>query len=159
MGTGLGAVSIYWLAPLMVCAAPVILLPLGVFLFASSRRTETGGPRCGACGYNLTGSQSNRCPECGKLFIEAGVNLTATHLLAGRRRLGVTLIVAALVLPLLSGVMTSISMLNLARAQAAQAAVAARQAQQQSAAVNQFLRQTLEATDAAASRPAANASD
>lgn len=30
-------------------------------------------PRCAACGYNLTGLTSNRCPECGRLFIEAGV--------------------------------------------------------------------------------------
>ena len=29
----------------------------------------------GRCGYNLTGSESNRCPECGTLFIEAGVTL------------------------------------------------------------------------------------
>lgn len=32
-------------------------------------------PICGNCGYDLSGSEANRCPECGRLFIEAGLKL------------------------------------------------------------------------------------
>ncbi|HPF40082.1 MAG TPA: hypothetical protein P5081_04515 [Phycisphaerae bacterium] len=32
-------------------------------------------PQCGNCGYDLTSAESNRCPECGRLFIEAGVRV------------------------------------------------------------------------------------
>ena len=47
-----------------------------VVLFKAQRRGREGtDPTCGQCGYNLTGSESNRCPECGTLFIEAGVTL------------------------------------------------------------------------------------
>ncbi len=64
----------------MVPVIPVLLISLAVcvffvlaLMFGFRRRTAGDGPRCGNCGYNLTGSQSNRCPECGKLFIEAGI--------------------------------------------------------------------------------------
>ena len=47
-----------------------------VVLIKGQRRGRQGtDPTCGRCGYNLTGSESNRCPECGTLFIEAGVTL------------------------------------------------------------------------------------
>ncbi len=52
---------------LLVCAGVVVLI--------KARRREGTDPTCGRCGYNLTGSQSNRCPECGALFIEAGVTM------------------------------------------------------------------------------------
>ncbi len=57
----------------------VVLLLIGagvVVLIKAQRRGREGtDPTCGQCGYNLTGSESNRCPECGTLFIEAGVTL------------------------------------------------------------------------------------
>ncbi len=31
-------------------------------------------PVCGKCLYDLTGSEGIRCPECGSLFIEAGIH-------------------------------------------------------------------------------------
>lgn len=39
-------------------------------------RPRRSFPACGRCGYNLTGNTSNRCPECGGLFIEVGVVTT-----------------------------------------------------------------------------------
>ena len=48
---------------------------LAAFFKAHRRGREGTDPTCGQCGYNLTGSESNRCPECGTLFIEAGVAL------------------------------------------------------------------------------------
>lgn len=32
-------------------------------------------PHCGQCDYILTGVEQNRCPECGGMFIDVGVNL------------------------------------------------------------------------------------
>jgi len=52
----------------LTCAAVAV-----VVIMVSRRRADTNLPRCGNCGYNLTGAPSNRCPECGELFIEAGV--------------------------------------------------------------------------------------
>lgn len=62
---------------LFVCLIPVAMLVGGTVLVVLARPRRGaghGGPACGNCGYNLTGSTTvNRCPECGKLFIEAGV--------------------------------------------------------------------------------------
>lgn len=52
----------------LVCVVAGIIV-----IVVSRRRVEATVPRCGNCGYNLTGAPSNRCPECGMLFIEAGV--------------------------------------------------------------------------------------
>jgi hypothetical protein len=45
-------------------AGPVALLALGA-LWVSRRRAATGVTRCIQCGYDLRGTPSLRCPECG----------------------------------------------------------------------------------------------
>jgi hypothetical protein len=52
--------------------AAVVAAVVGIVV-SRWRRTDMDLPRCGNCGYNLTGAPSNRCPECGMLFIDAGV--------------------------------------------------------------------------------------
>lgn len=64
----------------------------GLLLVWSARRVGRSGPRCGNCGYNLTGAPSNRCGECGRLFIEAGV---ITRTIAARRRFRMGLLALA----------------------------------------------------------------
>jgi len=75
--------------PLMVILGVVACVAVGVvvisMIIASRRQAETALPRCGNCGYNLTGAPSNRCPECGKLFIEAGVITRQPRRVASRR--------------------------------------------------------------------------
>lgn len=48
----------------------VLPFGLGIYLIQSSRGRAGPEPLCGNCDYNLTGLESNRCPECGLLFIE-----------------------------------------------------------------------------------------
>ncbi len=101
-------------------------LAAGIYLIRSSRkRAETGGPACGHCGYNLTGAPGNRCPECGRLFIEAGVLTVRSTGSRPRRTIGILACVTALVLliALFLG-----NTLAFRAAAARQAAVAAQQA-------------------------------
>lgn len=89
-------------------------------------------PRCGNCGYNLTGAPGNRCPECGKLFIEAGV-IVRSDIRRSRWRVLLPLI------GLLIGftvVAMAFSMIRAAQARAAAEAARAR-------AVTAFLQQSL----------------
>ena len=51
----------------------VVSVVIGLYLIRSARRRRGTEPRCGHCGYNLTGSLSDRCPECGLRFVQAGV--------------------------------------------------------------------------------------
>ncbi|MBU0637580.1 MAG: hypothetical protein KKB50_01845 [Planctomycetes bacterium] len=61
----------------VVLSGVILCVALAVLASAAVRkRAEADAPRCGNCGYNLTGAPSNRCPECGKLFVEAGVITT-----------------------------------------------------------------------------------
>ncbi len=78
---------------IIVILAAVTCLIGGIYLIATSRRTVAPGPHCGHCNYNLTGSTANRCPECGRLFIEAGVVTNPATSLRKRRLIGIVLIV------------------------------------------------------------------
>ena len=77
---------------------PVVCLIFGIHLIATSRRSIGPGPHCGYCSYNLTGSTANRCPECGRLFIEAGIVTSPALSLRKRRLIGIVLIVTPLLL-------------------------------------------------------------
>lgn len=107
----------------------------GVMVTLSRLKPASHGPRCGNCDYNLTGAEANRCPECGKLFIEAGVVVARGSQRARRARLLLGFAAVAIVAML----MTAFAMIHLAeraatraaRAQAAAAAAAARSARVQ----------------------------
>ena len=79
----------------VVIGVVVVGIAVVAVLAAPKQSVETG-PHCGHCGYNLTGATSNRCPECGKLFIEAGVVIG--HRGPMRRRTG--LVITAVIVPL-----------------------------------------------------------
>lgn len=59
---------------LVMLLAPVLFIAVAVAVITAKSRQQTPtGPLCGNCGYNLTGSTTNRCPECGELFVDAGI--------------------------------------------------------------------------------------
>jgi hypothetical protein len=78
----------------------------GVYLLTTSRRSVGSGPRCGQCQYNLTGAPGNRCPECGSLFIEAGIVMSPATSLRKRRWVGIVLIAAPWI-PLMFGLLAT----------------------------------------------------
>ena len=84
-----GSVAIF---PLIFGLVAVACVIGGIYLIATSRRTVGSGPRCGHCQYNLTGSTANRCPECGRLFIEVGVVMQAARTSQVRRWVGIGLL-------------------------------------------------------------------
>lgn len=115
----------------------LFLVGLGVYLIRTSHRRVGSEPTCGQCGYNLTGSESNRCPECGMLFIDAGVIKGRT--VGTRRRLwtGITLILVPAVLLVGTGISVSMMAASRAQMQAIQAQRAAMLLSQQSQAQKQ----------------------
>ena len=127
----------------VIILGAVTCVVAGIYLIATSRRTVGLGPRCGHCQYNLTGSTANRCPECGRLFIEVGVVMQASRTSRVRRWVGIGLVSA--IVPLFcvgTGLVVAWRSAGAAtRAQAIARNVAAqqkaRQAQPQPAARNQ----------------------
>lgn len=53
----------------------VVPAAAGILLIVLSRRGGLGYPSCGASQYNLSAivGAVDRCPECGALFVEAGI--------------------------------------------------------------------------------------
>ncbi len=112
----------------------VLLVGAVVIVLLKAQRRERTDPTCGRCGYNLTGSESNRCPECGTLFIEAGVT-TGSPSPKSPRWVLVSLLVLSILFVAGIGLSVSYRAANRARAQARLRAIyaqaAAAQAQQQ----------------------------
>src|SRR5262245_23698418 len=79
---------------------------VGVGLWLLDARVGRSGPMhpsCGHCGYDLTGSTSNRCPECGRLFIDAGVRVSRPRRSRLRIAAGIMmLLIGVLFLPCLA---------------------------------------------------------
>ncbi len=128
-----------------VILAVVACLIIGIYLIATSRRNLGPGPRCGYCNYNLTGSTANRCPECGRLFIEAGIVTNPAASLSKRRVLGLLLILAPFI-PTTLGVAATMFY----RARAARQAAAIEKAK--AVAVTNFLENVLSSQPATARR-------
>lgn len=120
----------------------------GIVILLTRTRAGAHGPRCGNCRYDLTGSESNRCPECGQLFIDAGVVPVGASD-GVRLRYLVSLVAASAVVLLL---MAALAVAHFARRAALEAQRAA-QVQAQAAAVARFQAQML----AGASQPAPGA--
>jgi|GEM_PF-7062181 len=137
---------------LLVIVFVVACMGVGVYLMMTARRLRpNSGPRCGGCGYNLTGSTTNRCPECGALFIEAGIITESRVQSRARFWIGLLLVLLPM-LPIGFSLATAL-LANRQRAAAARAIAARQQARAISA-----LRSAQNATSASASRPASRPS-
>ena len=77
---------------LVIVAIALVSAGIGIYLIRSARQRLGSEPRCGQCGYNLTGSMSDRCPECGLRFIEAGI-VKGSPTSRARLRVGLALII------------------------------------------------------------------
>jgi hypothetical protein len=130
----------------IISATLIILAVVGFVLRRREENDVQAGPRCGACGYNLTGCTSNRCPECGRLFIEAGVFVRPAA--SARRKWPLVLAAGSLGVLFLSAGLSMTLWLRAERAaavaQQAQALAAARAAQ--AAQVAAFQQSILQAT-------------
>ena len=138
------------IAGVLTCVAMAVIV-----IVVSRRRVDTTLPRCGNCGYNLTGAPSNRCPECGELFIEAGVITRQPRQVPSRRMIWVLMLI--LVGFTVLGVLGMMAMgwrARAARAQAVAAQQAAFQAQMLAQVTTQRATTTAPATE---DRPAGQA--
>ena len=125
---------------IIITLGAVACVAFGLYLIVTSRRKVEPGPRCGQCGYNLTGATANRCPECGRPFIEAGIVTNPVTSLRKRRWIGITLLVAPLI-PVSLGLATTMFY----RARAARQIAAAEKAK--AAVLNRFYTDMLTSVD------------
>lgn len=72
----------------------------GLYWLNNLQHSADGRPVCGKCSYDLTGAPGNRCPECGTLFIEAGVTFTEGRRGRARRRFRLVMIALSVILVL-----------------------------------------------------------
>lgn len=129
----------------------VVTVGVAVAMTIKSRRNKPSpGPHCGQCGYNLTGATENRCPECGRLFFEAGIVIGGIGPTPGGRRLSVPIV---LLVVLVSVLMLAVYRITAVPAPRLTQAQVARQAAQVAAARTQALI-ALQAADAAAQQTA-----
>src|SRR5262245_20399657 len=127
------------------CIFLITAILAGFMIVLMRSRADSAGPRCGNCSYDLTGSTSNRCPECGKLFIEAGVVVALGSASARRRRvllIGTAAAIGAILLALVGVATLATRAAYEARQAAVAQAMVARQ-QAEAAAVAQFQAQML----------------
>jgi hypothetical protein len=89
MSLGIGALLIFVLIGILLAMRGAELIKRGV---QSSRIGYE--PSCRACGYNLTGIQSQRCPECGSI-------LSPLSILSGRKQRQFGLMLAGIAMLLL----------------------------------------------------------
>lgn len=138
----------WYIQTLALCVVGVLLLfGLSVLIWrVTRRRGESERPYCGNCEYDLTGSESNRCPECGKLFIDAGVHRHRAER-RDRRLLRWSVPAALVMLVLIVG--GGSMLIFIARAQQQQAAANAARAQAMAAFMQASLAKTKEAEAAA----------
>jgi uncharacterized protein HemX len=87
---------------LLVVVVAVLVVAAAVWLVHDRRQRTGTEPRCGRCGYNLTGAAGNQCPECGALFIDAGV-IVGRSAGRGHVRPGIALVLALVAVALLLG--------------------------------------------------------
>ena len=134
---------------LLLLGASACVAVAVVVMVASRRKADTNLPRCGNCGYNLTGAPSNRCPECGRLFIEAGVVVKQPRPVASRRVIwGLMLVLVGFAVLGVLGTIAMNQRTRAARAQAIAAQQAAIQARLQAQAAAQQATATAPATEA-----------
>ena len=133
--------------------APAIV---GAVIIGLSWKKVRSFPACGHCGYDVTGSvgKVSRCPECGRLFTEAGIVPPRP-----KRRAPLIFAAAVFLVLVVAGVGSVLSFRMAARArvaeaQAARAAALARAAQAAQAQAARAQARRAAGTDAALSEDA-----
>lgn len=124
---------------LMIFLLLILPIAIGIALILTSRRGGLGFPACGACQYDLSGTvgSSERCPECGALYVKVGIlpphgPKKTIRMWTGIAMLAVPLTCFGLaVIPLISYTNQAAMRARAAAAQAQQAALAAQQQAQQ----------------------------
>ena len=118
------------MAFLVLLAAVIVAVAMAVRL----RSKSPNHPACGRCGYDVTATvgHSDRCPECGALFIEVGIVPPAGPT-AERRATSKVVVVVLVVATLLSSIL-ALGGIFAARASVASARAQALAAQQRAAA-------------------------
>ena len=96
--------TVYLVFLLLVILTVIGLCLAGIVLIAISQERRYGYPRCGECGYDLTGSN---CPECGSTFGLTGVAGSRKPSQPGFRSFGIALIGLAIVILALSGLLAT----------------------------------------------------